>query len=70
MHLSAPLRVVAVVVAGVLPLLACGGGGAGRGPRAAASPVPDVVKEMQVPASPYYIIYHPPVSLAKQPSRN
>jgi hypothetical protein len=49
----------------VLPL-ACGSGGAVGGPRAEAGPVPDVVKEMLVPESPYYIIYHPPVDLAKR----
>jgi hypothetical protein len=58
-----------VLSGAVLVLGACGGGGAARGPRAAAGPLPEVVKEMQIPDSPYYIIYHPPVNLAKAPER-
>lgn len=67
MHISARARVAAVGAGTFVLFVACSGGGAGRGPRAAAGPVPDVVKEMQMPESPYYIIYHPPVDLAKRP---
>jgi hypothetical protein len=68
MHVRARLRVAVVLVSAFVVLEACGGGGAGRGPRAAAAgPPPEVVKEMQIPESPYYIIYHPPVNLAKRP---
>jgi hypothetical protein len=66
MHVRARLRVAVVLSGAFVVLEACGGGGAARGPRAAvAGPPPEVVKEMQVPESPYYIIYHAPVSLAK-----
>lgn len=66
MHVRARVRVAAVFAGTFVSLAACGGG-APRGPAAAAGAVPEVVKEMQVPESPYYIIYHPPVNLAKQP---
>ncbi len=68
MHGSARVRVAAVLGGALLTLAACSGGGAARGRTpAAAGPPPEVVKQMQVPASPYYIIYSPPVNLAKQP---
>jgi hypothetical protein len=47
----------------MVALVACGG----RGQPAAypAGPPSAAVEEMKVPDSPYYIIYHPPVSLAR-----
>jgi hypothetical protein len=61
---------VAVRVAALGSLLcmavACGGGTRGRAV-APAGPLPEVVKPLQVPASPYYLIYTAPVSLAKPP---
>lgn len=33
---------------------------------APSGPPPEVVKALQVPPSPYYIIYSPPVDLAKK----
>jgi hypothetical protein len=51
----------------LLGLSACGASG---GPAAyPAGPPSAAVAEMKVPDSPYYIIYHPPVSLAKPPTR-
>ena len=59
---------VAAVLAGTfLPLVACGRGNAARGPTAAAGPPPEVVRELQMPETPYHLIYTPPVSLAKRP---
>jgi hypothetical protein len=59
---------VAAVLAGTfLPLVACGRGNAARGPAAAAAgPPPEVVRELQMPETPYQLIYTPPVSLAKR----
>ncbi|MGH7673326.1 MAG: hypothetical protein ACREMC_10535 [Gemmatimonadales bacterium] len=52
------------IVAGVVVVLAgCGGGAVGPASR---GPPPEVVKALQVPPSPYYIIYSPPVDLAKK----
>jgi hypothetical protein len=49
-----------------LVLAACGGGSAARGRGAAATAPPaDVLRPLQVPETPYRIIYSPPVSLAK-----
>lgn len=58
---------VAVFLTGIcLTLGACGG--ATRQPASAAAVArSDVVRQMQVPESPYRIIYNPPVSLAKPP---
>ncbi len=57
---------VGVFVTGIcLTLGACGG--AARQPTAAAIARSDVVRQLQVPESPYRIIYNPPVSLAKPP---
>jgi hypothetical protein len=64
MDLAVRVR-LAVVGGALLPILACGGGARGRAV-AAAGPPPEVVKPLQVPASPYYLIYTAPVSLAKQ----
>jgi hypothetical protein len=64
-------RAVAAIVAAnaLLGLSACGASG-GSGPAAyPAGPPSGAVAEMKVPDSPYYIIYHPPVSLAKRPTR-
>ena len=67
MHVSRHVRVAAVLGGALLTLAACSGGSAGRGRTpAAAGPTPEAVKQMQVPQSPYYIIYYPPVNLAKQ----
>jgi hypothetical protein len=64
MHVAARIRVA--VLGGIfLTLMACGGGARGRA--AAAGPPPEVVKPLRVPDSPYYLIYSPPVSLAKPP---
>jgi len=59
-------RLAVVLCTSVLALTACGGGARGRAP-AAAGPVPDVVRQLQVPETPDRIIYTPPVSLAKPP---
>jgi len=68
MHGSVRVRVAAVLGGALLTLAACSGGGAARGRTpAAAGPPPEVLKPLQVPPSPYYIIYSPPVNLAKQP---
>jgi len=67
MYLRIPLRLAVVLSATCLVLAACRGGAArGRAARAAVPP-PEVVKPLLVPDSPYYIIYSPPVSLAKPP---
>jgi len=50
----------------VLTPVACGGG-ARQKAWPPAGPPPEVVKPMLVPPSPYYIIYSPPVNLAKPP---
>jgi len=57
---------VAGLLGGIfLTLGACGGT---RQPATAAAVArSDVVRQMQVPESPYRIIYNPPVSLAKPP---
>jgi hypothetical protein len=68
MRLRASIRVAALLSGTVLTFLACGGGSATRRRASpAAGPTPEVVWRLQMPASPYYIIYSPPVSLAKQP---
>ena len=65
--MHAALRMRAAILSGmVLTAVACGGGARGRA-WPPAGPPPEVVKQMQVPQSPYYIIYYPPVNLAKQP---
>jgi len=58
-------RIRVAVITGSLLLLS----GCGRGARAPAmaGPPPEVVKPMLVPPSPYYLIYSPPVDLAKPP---
>src|SRR3989441_4942338 len=68
MHVSARVRVAAVLGGALLTLVACGGGSAapGRTP-AAVGPPPGGGKQKQVAHSPFYIIYYPPVNLAKQP---
>jgi len=50
----------------VLTPAACGGG-ARQKARPPEGPPPEVVKPLQVPESPYYLIYSPPVNLAKPP---
>jgi len=65
MHVALRMR-VALLSSLVLTILACGGG-ARRQAWPPAGPPPEVVKPMLVPASPYYLIYSPPVNLAKPP---
>jgi len=55
---------VAVITGSLLLFVGCGR--SARGPAMAGSP-PEVVKPMLVPPSPYYLIYSPPVDLAKPP---
>jgi hypothetical protein len=57
---------VALLGAILLAPSACSGG-ARRQAWPPAGPRPEVVKPLQVPESPYYLIYSPPVSLAKPP---
>jgi hypothetical protein len=53
------------ILTGILAtIVACGGA---RRQAAPAGPPPDVLKALEVPPSPYYLIYSPPVSLAKPP---
>ncbi|HEX9283797.1 MAG TPA: hypothetical protein VF882_08410 [Gemmatimonadales bacterium] len=65
MHVDVRTR-VAVLCGTLLTLLACGGG-ASRKAATAAGPLPEAVREMRVRESPYYLIYSPPVNLAKPP---
>ena len=67
MDLCARVRVAVVLSGTFLTLVACGGGTARGRAAATAGPVPEVVRQMQVPPSPYYLIYSPPVNLAKPP---
>jgi hypothetical protein len=60
-----PIRRAGVLGAAAITLAGCGGGAARRSAAAPAGPPPDVVRQLQVPPSPYQIIYYPPVSLAK-----
>jgi hypothetical protein len=62
MHVPTPVRFAALSIC--LTLAACG---SSRRAAAPAGPPPEVVKPLQVPPSPYYIIYSPPVNLAKPP---
>ena len=55
-----------VIVIGGLLLLAGCGRKAGEYAEAPSGPPPEVVKALQIPPSPYYIIYSPPVDLAKK----
>jgi hypothetical protein len=65
MQVGVRLPVGVLLSAICLTLGACGG--ATRQPTAAAIARSDVVRQLQVPESPYRIIYNPPVSLAKPP---
>src|SRR5438552_19197029 len=65
MHVALLMR-VALLSGIVLTPLACGGGARGRA-WPPAGPPPEVVKPMVVPPSPYYLIYSPPLNLAKPP---
>ena len=56
---------VAILSSILVTIVACGG--AARRQAAPAGPPPEVVKALQVPESPYYLIYSPPVNLAKAP---
>ena len=63
MHVALRMR-VAFLSGMVLTAVGCGGGARGRA-WPPAGPPPEVVKPLQVPESPYYLIYSPPVNLAK-----
>ena len=65
MHVGARMQ-VAVLSGALLTLLACGGKAA-RGRAGYTGAPPEVLKPLQVPESPYYLIYSPPVNLAKPP---
>ena len=65
MHVSLLMR-IALFGGIVLTALACGGG-ARQTAWPPEGPPPEVVKPLQVPESPYYLIYSPPVNLAKPP---
>jgi hypothetical protein len=56
---------VAILMGILITIAACGGGA--RRQAAPAGPPPEVLKALEVPPSPYYLIYSPPVSLAKPP---
>ena len=62
MRLAARIGIAAL--GSCLSFAACGGN---RRAAAPAGPPPEVLKPLQVPPSPYYIIYTAPVSLAKPP---
>ncbi|HVH67057.1 MAG TPA: hypothetical protein VM716_04260 [Gemmatimonadales bacterium] len=64
MQIDARVRTATVLVSGCLVLTGCG---RARERAAVAGPPPEVVKPLIVPPSPYYIIYSPPVNLAKPP---
>ena len=55
----------AILIGIVLTAVGCGGARGRAWPP--AGPPPEVVKPMLVPDSPYYLIYSPPVNLAKPP---
>ncbi|HEV8303567.1 MAG TPA: hypothetical protein VGQ25_01285 [Gemmatimonadales bacterium] len=54
-----------IVIGGMLLLAGCGRG-KGEYAKSPSEPPPEVVKALQIPPSPYYIIYSPPVDLAKK----
>jgi hypothetical protein len=56
---------VAILTGSLITIVACGG--AARRQATPAGPPPEVLKALEVPPSPYYLIYSPPVSLAKPP---
>lgn len=62
-------RAAAAILAAnaLLGLGACGG--SGQPAAYPAGPPSAAVEEMKVPDSPYYVIYQPPVSLAKPTTR-
>jgi hypothetical protein len=53
----------ASLIAVLVVLAACGGRAEDQ--EESNAPPPDVVKALQIPPSPYYIIYSPPVDLTK-----
>ena len=65
MHVALPTQ--GALLSGILLTLSACGGGAHRQAWPPSGPPPEVVKPMLVPPSPYYIIYSPPVNLAKPP---
>lgn len=56
------MRVIFIV--GLLVLAGCGRGG--EYAKAPSAPPPEVLKALEIPPSPYYVIYSPPVDLAKK----
>jgi hypothetical protein len=65
MHVALLMR-IALFSAIVLTPVACGGATRQKA-WPPEGPPPEVVKPLQVPESPYYLIYSPPVNLAKPP---
>src|SRR5216117_3426508 len=65
MHVALRMR-VAILSGTVLTAVGRGGGARGRA-WPPSGPPPEVVKPLHVPESPYYLIYSPPVNLAKPP---
>jgi hypothetical protein len=65
MHVTLRMRVA--LLSGILLTPSACGSSARRQAWPPAGPPPDVVKPLQVPESPYYLIYSPPVNLAKPP---
>ena len=55
-----------IIMGGLLVLAGCSRGGGGEYAEAPSAPPPEVVKALEIPPSPYYIIYSPPVDLAKR----
>jgi len=55
-----------IIIIGVFLVLTGCGRTAGEYAKVSSGPPPEVVKAMQIPPSPYYIIYSPPVDLAKK----
>lgn len=68
MRIGARTGVGIVVATAGLWAAACGGGGRGGVEQAATHrAIAEVVAPLKAPESPYYIIYYPPVDLAKRP---
>jgi len=56
-----------IIIGGLFVLAGCGREG-GEYAKAWTGPPPPVIRALQVPPSPYYLIYSPPVDLAKKKS--
>lgn len=59
-------RAATAILAGAFLVL--GACGRSEAPSTATVTPSAAVEEMKIPDSPYYIIYHPPVDLARQPA--